>query len=559
MLSAALLAITCAGLAYLTLAVIRTLAFTRRSFSTIDDEFAPSITVLKPIAGAERDLYEHLASFCAQDYPDFEVVFCLRENDPALETVDRVCRDFPDVRTRVAVGHNDAMANPKIANLAKRGADPNGEIVIIADSDVLVTPRYLRAIAAEFATESTGATTCLYGGVPNDTWVSDLGTLHLEDEFLPSVLVALALGPLRFCLGATVAVRRDLLERIGGLEALGPYLADDHALGELVTKHGRNVTLCRYTVKTSVPETHFRDLWSHELRWARTKRAQAPAGYAFSFVMYALPFSVLFLLVAPELAVVHAIGLRGGAALVPACRIAPRAAQRTSYAWMAAAGSRLNESCNLAMQPLRPNRQMARRPFDRGARRYASITAIFVEDAAGVICPERVEIGILSQRGFEQPPALLAVSGCHRDGSGVILHEGIGRSQTHRAYREAIRPRRLACRFKHPRHRVVGVDFVAAPHEVGASKAQSVVQMRAPLRVVHCQQAVVDTLYVIQAPLGVDERIGLGCARSVAQRALRVGFVSQRLRKRIELGATCRRRESIAPSSVRPMPLRSHQ
>lgn len=290
-----------AGLAYLMLALMRTVAFASRAIPGVTgDELAPSITILKPVAGIESGLYEYLASFCTQDYPDYEVVFCLHdEDDSAATIVERIRGDFNHTKIRVAIGHNDAMANPKIANLAKPGAEPNGEIVVIADSDVIVTPEYLRAIAAEFATETTGATTCLYGAVANGTVVSELGAMHVEEEFLPSVLVALALGPLRFCLGATMAVRRDLLERIGGLEALGPYLADDHVLGELVVKAGRNVTLCPYTVRTSVPEKRFLDLCSHELRWARTKRAQAPAGYAFSCVMYALPFAFALLLLAP--------------------------------------------------------------------------------------------------------------------------------------------------------------------------------------------------------------------------------------------------------------------
>jgi len=292
--------VSAVGLAYLMLALVRTVAFTNRTIVLVEDEFAPSVTVLKPIAGLESGLYEHLASFCAQDYPDYEVVFCLHdEGDPAAAVVERVRRDFAHTKTRVAIGHNDAMANPKIANLTKPGAEPRGEIVVIADDDVLVTPEYLRAVAAEFATETTGATTCLYGGFPNGTLVSELGAMHVEDEFLPSVLVALALGPLRFCMGATMAVRRDLLERIGGLEALGPYLADDHALGELVAKNGRCVTLCPYTVGTAIGETRFDDLWEHELRWARTKRAQAPAGYAFSFVMFAVPFAFALFLLAP--------------------------------------------------------------------------------------------------------------------------------------------------------------------------------------------------------------------------------------------------------------------
>jgi ceramide glucosyltransferase len=327
-----LVVITAAGVVYLGLALFRVVDFVQRKAATVGNEFAPSVTILKPIAGIEPGLYEHLASFCAQDYPDYDVVFCLHDaGDPAMVTIERVRKDFPQTKTRVAIGHNDAMANPKIANLAKPGAEITGDVVVIADSDVLVAPDYLRAIAAEFSTETTGATTCLYGGIPNATWVSYLGAAHVEDEFAPSVLTALALGPLRFCLGATMAVRRNVLERIGGLETLGPYLADDHALGELVSKQGLNVTLCPYPVKTAIPESRFDDLWSHELRWARTRRAQAPVGYAFSFVMYAVPFALLALVVTggSDVALallIYAVTLRG------ALHIGARRALRVTHA-----------------------------------------------------------------------------------------------------------------------------------------------------------------------------------------------------------------------------------
>jgi ceramide glucosyltransferase len=135
----------------------------------------------------------------------------------------------------------------------------------------------------------------LYRGIAQDHVVSQLGAAAIEDNFAPSVLVAATLGTLRFCLGATMAVRRTVLDGIGGIDALGPFLADDHKLGELVTAAGHRIVLSRYVVATGVPETTLRSLWSHELRWARTNLVLAPAGYTFSFLMYALPLSVLYL------------------------------------------------------------------------------------------------------------------------------------------------------------------------------------------------------------------------------------------------------------------------
>jgi ceramide glucosyltransferase len=313
-LSLILLAVALAGALYLTIAVFCLAAFARRPLE-LASEFLPSITILKPIAGLEPNLYENLASFCDQDYEQrYDVILCLHSSaDPALAVVERIAAEFPD-HTSTAIGES-AARNPKIANLAKPGVELRGHIVVVADSDIRVGRDYLRALAAAFASQQVGAATCLYSGMPNRTVVGRLGAMQIEDGFAPSVLVALAIGKLRFCLGATMAVRRRILEEIGGLEALGPYLADDHRLGELVASRGYQVELSRYGVQTAVSETNLRALWSHELRWARTNLALAPAGYLFSFLMYALPFALLYLAVSrnltwglPLLAVV--LGLR---------------------------------------------------------------------------------------------------------------------------------------------------------------------------------------------------------------------------------------------------------
>jgi ceramide glucosyltransferase len=266
-------------------------------------EFLPGISILKPIAGVEEGLYENLRSCCDQEYGAFyEVILALRAtDDSAYPIVKRLAAEFPSI-VRVAIGENAAMSNPKIANLAKPAAEPRGEIVVIADSDIWVGRRYLSAIAASFAGEGVGATTCLYSGMPNASVASRFGALQIDDGFIPSVLVALMLGKLRFCLGATMAVRRRVLAEIGGLEALGAGIADDHKLGELVAARGYEIELSRYVVRTMVPETQLDALWLHELRWARTNFALAPVGYSFSFLIYAVPLALVYLAVSQNLA-----------------------------------------------------------------------------------------------------------------------------------------------------------------------------------------------------------------------------------------------------------------
>jgi ceramide glucosyltransferase len=290
------------GVVYLALACVGVAAFARRRVQ-LASAFLPRISILKPIAGFEEGLYENLRSCCDQDYGAFyEVIFALRAtDDSAYGIVERLAAEFPSI-VRVALGENAAMSNPKIANLAKPGAEPRGEIVVIADSDIRVGRRYLSAIAASFVSEGVGATTCLYAGMPNTSLAARLGALQIDDGFIPSVLVALMLGKLRFCLGATMAVRRRVLAEIGGLEALGAGIADDHKLGELVAGRGYEIELSRYVVRTMVPETRLDALWLHELRWARTHFALAPTGYSFSFLTYAVPLALVCLAFSKNLA-----------------------------------------------------------------------------------------------------------------------------------------------------------------------------------------------------------------------------------------------------------------
>lgn len=296
--------VTAVAALYLATSCYRLIAFARRHCEPAA-EFLPSVTVLKPVAGLEPGLHENLASFGDQDYPGaYEVVFCLHSQaDPALAVVESVIHEFPGCHARIALGENAELMNPKIANLAKPGVAPRGDVVVIADSDIRVGREYLRALAASFESERVGAATCLYSGTPSENLISRLGALGISDGFAPSVLVALALGELRFCLGATMAVRRSVLDKIGGLSALGRTFADDHVLGRLVTKNGYKVELSRYVVTTTIPETKLSALFSHDLRWARNNFEMARAGYLFSFLLYGLPLALIYLAVSRNLTI----------------------------------------------------------------------------------------------------------------------------------------------------------------------------------------------------------------------------------------------------------------
>ncbi|MGH7707114.1 MAG: bacteriohopanetetrol glucosamine biosynthesis glycosyltransferase HpnI [Vulcanimicrobiaceae bacterium] len=286
-----------AGIAYLGFAIQRVVAFRKPAGPTVDQ---PPVTILKPLCGAESQLYENLRSVCDQSYPAYQIVFGVRDrDDPAIAVVDRIIAEFPALDLALVVDAHVSTANPKVANLANMIGRAKHGILVIADSDMRVDRAYLRAVVAPFADPRVGAVTCLYGGTPVAGIASRLGAMFINDQFAPSVLVARSLEELRYCLGATMAVRRDLLAAIGGFEALGAHVADDHELGRLASARGFEVVLAPYVVTNVVDEPSLRSLWDHELRWARTIRSVRPIGFACSLVTHAVPMAVAFAALSP--------------------------------------------------------------------------------------------------------------------------------------------------------------------------------------------------------------------------------------------------------------------
>ncbi len=283
-----------AGILYTALAITRVRRF-RASMKQPRAIFMPPVTILKPLHGREDGLYANLSSFCSQAYPQFQVVFGAADpNDPALEVARRVQRSHPDCDIEVLAGMAKIAANPKIGNVMGMAQRAKHRLIVVADSDIRVGRHYLAALASCFSDARVGAATCVYGGVPDAKPASRLGAMFVNDHFAPSVLVALALEPLTFCFGATMAVRRDVLVRIGGFEVLADHLGDDYRLGKLVARAGYRVALCPYVVRTSVSEPSMRSLWLHEVRWARTIRSVRAPGYAGSVVIYASAFAMMF-------------------------------------------------------------------------------------------------------------------------------------------------------------------------------------------------------------------------------------------------------------------------
>ncbi|HEX5275928.1 MAG TPA: bacteriohopanetetrol glucosamine biosynthesis glycosyltransferase HpnI [Candidatus Rubrimentiphilum sp.] len=286
-------ALTAAGLAYSAGEVVGMRRFRSRPARPVQAQ--PAVTILKPLHGDEPQLYENLRSFCKQSYPRYQVIFGSRdERDPALEVARRLVREFPDVDLCVvAGGPAPHCANPKVENLQGMIGQAKHGILVVADSDIRVGADYLSAVAGAFADPDVGAATCLYAGVPSEGYIPELGAAILNERFMPSVLVALMIEPLEYCFGATMAVRRDVLDTVGGFAALGAHIADDFMLGKLVTGAGFKVALCPYVVRMTVADADIETLWSHHLRWQRTVLAARPRGFAGSLITYNVPLAAI--------------------------------------------------------------------------------------------------------------------------------------------------------------------------------------------------------------------------------------------------------------------------
>jgi ceramide glucosyltransferase len=246
---------------------------------------ARPVTVLKPLCGEDHDLYENLRSLCRQDHPQFQIVFGVRDAaDGAIAIVHRLMAEFPAADLTLVVDDRCHGRNFKVANLRNMLPAARHDILVIADSDMRVGPGYLTEVTGPLADPAIGLVTCLYRGVPGGGPWSSLACLHVNHSFLPGAAVGEAWGAGAGCFGATMALRRDTLERIGGFAAVADDLADDFALGAAVRRDGGRIELSRHLVDNIIVEPTLAALFQHELRWARTIRLVAPAGFLGSIV-----------------------------------------------------------------------------------------------------------------------------------------------------------------------------------------------------------------------------------------------------------------------------------
>jgi ceramide glucosyltransferase len=255
--------------------------------------FAPPVSLLKPLHGLEPDLESHLQSFFEQDYPEFEIIFCARtDQDAGLEIARRVAARYPKIRSRFLCSGNAPYANAKVWSLERMQIAASHRFFVVSDSDVSVTPGYLRAVMSPFAEERVGLVTCLYRGVGGSFW-SRLEAVGMSIEMSAGVLVAEMLEGMKFALGPTMVVRRDCLEEAGGFRALGPYHADDFVLGNMIAAGGRRVVLSTHTIDHHVLNSSFLPSVLHQIRWMKSTRFSRPKGHLGTALTFSMPYGLL--------------------------------------------------------------------------------------------------------------------------------------------------------------------------------------------------------------------------------------------------------------------------
>lgn len=290
--------VTFASLFYFMAALWSARSFVRRRVAGGD--FAPGVSILKPLKGFDPGMAEAFASHCRQEYAgEYEILFGVYSlDDPAVAAVERLQTEFPERSIRLIVCPEKLGLNGKISNVVQMVREARHEYLILNDSDIHVSKHYLSRVMREFAApghhKPVGMVTAPYRGIAHRTLGSKMEALGIATDFFPGVLTALKMdGEIRFGLGSTLAVSRESLRAAGGFEALVDSLADDYELGFRIAKAGYVVSLSREVVATSVPGYSLGEFFAHQLRWARSVRDSRKAGYLGLVFTFGLPWAIL--------------------------------------------------------------------------------------------------------------------------------------------------------------------------------------------------------------------------------------------------------------------------
>ena len=276
--------------------------FARKRLNTgAKPRYTPPVSILKPVRGLDPDAYQNFASFCQQDYPQYEILFCVTDHDdPVLPVIEQVIADFPDRPIRVLYGSGRDATNDKVAKLARMSHEARYETLVISDSDVRAERDYLRQVVAPLADPKVGAVTPFYAPTDEHTVVQKLQTVGMYSDFYPGLVVSWQLEGVKFALGPTIATTRTRLAEFGGYERIENLPADDLLVGRYIDQRGHEVRLIPYTIQTVADFQSLSDLFLKRLRWIVVMRHMRRKGHLGLIFTFGLPWSLLAVALAPS-------------------------------------------------------------------------------------------------------------------------------------------------------------------------------------------------------------------------------------------------------------------
>jgi len=270
------------------------------SQSSTQNTFMPPVSVLKPIRGLDPEAYENFASFCRQDYPDYELLFCVSDSDdPVMPILEKLIRDFPERRIRILIDSGKGAANDKVAKLNRLVREAQNEFVVMGDSDVRVRPDYLRTVLGPLANPGVGAVTCFYLPAHRQTLAENLQTMGMVSDFYAGTMVGWQLEGIRFALGPTIATSRTRLSEFGGLKSIENQPGDDLLVGRLIAEHGHEVVLLPYTVLKLAGCHSLPELLSKRIRWMVVMRHMRRWGHLGLIFTQGLPWTLAAIAIHP--------------------------------------------------------------------------------------------------------------------------------------------------------------------------------------------------------------------------------------------------------------------
>lgn len=287
-----------AGMGYFLAAILAARIFIAQRRAAIP-AFAPGVSILKSLKGLDPGMMDAFRSHCRQNYTgEYELLFGASSlDDPAVAAVEQLKLEFPALAIQLVECPARLGTNGKVSTLTQLATHARYDFLLINDSDITVSPRYLERVMAHFADAQTGMVTALYRGRAHQTLASRLEALGIATDFQAGVLLSKMLeGGLHYGLGSTLAVRREALEKLGGLITLVDHLADDYELGARIDGAGYRVVLSAEVVETAIPAYGWRGFVDHQLRWARTVRDARPGGYAGLLFTHGLAWALINLL-----------------------------------------------------------------------------------------------------------------------------------------------------------------------------------------------------------------------------------------------------------------------